>query len=52
MFKIKIKETFFYYDEENEYLFIEIYFNILRWKKKVIRITARKDYILQILKEN
>ena len=47
----KIRETFFYYDIENEYLIIEIFCTVL-WKKKIIKITARKDYILKLIRGN
>ena len=47
---IKIKETFFYCDKENEQLIIQIYFSIF-WIKKILQITTRKDYIIELLKE-
>lgn len=47
----KLGETFFYYDKEQEYLWIEIYFKVF-WKKKVIKVTVRKDYILELIGED
>lgn len=45
---IKIKETIFFYDKENEYLIIQIYFSIF-CIKKILQITTRKDYIIELL---